>query len=235
MKNKRQIIDKSSSINLTNMLNWSQIDTVLLDMDGTLLDLSFDNFFWREHLPLEYSRQCKIPFQQAKEILEEFSNSLIGTLEWYCVDHWSEALQMDVEAAKRKVKEHIKYRPHTVNFLNFLNQKNKPCILVTNAHPKTMELKVTSTQLHQYFDKIISSHEFALAKENEGFWPLLQQRENLQLSRCLFIDDSKSVLSRARAEGVGHILQVLHPDTTQVPHPPGDFMSIHDFDELMPA
>jgi len=215
------------------MINWSQIDTVLLDMDGTLLDLSFDNFFWREHLPKEYSRQFKIPLDKAKEKLEDFSSPLQGTLEWYCVDYWSEALQIDVEAAKHDVKEHIRFRPHTLKFLKFLKQLNKPCILVTNAHPKSMELKVATMELQQYLDKIISSHEFSRAKENEGFWHLLQQRESLELSRCLFIDDSKSVLARAKAEGVGHILQVLQPDTTRAPLPHGDYLAIHDFDELM--
>ncbi len=215
------------------MINWSQIDTVLLDMDGTLLDLSFDNFFWREHLPKEYALQRNIPLAKAKEKLEELSNSLIGTLEWYCVDHWSNVLQIDVEEAKHNVKKHIRFRPHTIQFLKFLNQLNKPCILVTNAHPKTMELKVATMELHQHLDKIISSHEFSLAKENEGFWHLLQQRESLELSRCLFIDDSKSVLSRAESEGVGHILQILQPDLTRSPIPHGEFMAIHDFDELI--
>ena len=37
------------------MLDWSRIDTVLLDMDGTLLDLNFDNYFWQKHLPLRYA------------------------------------------------------------------------------------------------------------------------------------------------------------------------------------
>ena len=36
-------------------LPWSDIDTVLLDMDGTLLDLHFDNHFWLEHLPQRYA------------------------------------------------------------------------------------------------------------------------------------------------------------------------------------
>ncbi|MDC1436860.1 GMP/IMP nucleotidase [Gammaproteobacteria bacterium] len=215
------------------MINWSQIDTVLLDMDGTLLDLSFDNFFWREHLPKEYSRQRDVPLGQSRVVLEELSNSLIGTLEWYCVDHWSEVLQIDIEAAKHNVKEQIKFRPHTVKFLKFLNQLNKPCILVTNAHPKTMELKVATMKLHQHLDKVISSHEFLLAKENEGFWQLLEQREGLELSRCLFIDDSKPVLTRAKSEGVGHLLQILHPDLTRPPLPQGEFLAIHDFDELM--
>lgn len=215
------------------MINWSQIDTVLLDMDGTLLDLSFDNFFWREHLPKEYSRQRNIPIDKAKETLEDLSTSLIGTLEWYCVDHWSEVLQIDIEAAKHNVKEQIKFRPHTLKFLKFLNQINKPCFLVTNAHPKTMELKVATMKLHQHLDKIISSHEFSLAKENEGFWHLLKQRENLDLSRCLFIDDSNPVLARAKSEGVGHLLQILQPDLTRPAIPHGDFLAIHDFDELM--
>ena len=34
------------------IIDWTRIDTILLDMDGTLLDLGFDNFFWREHVPL---------------------------------------------------------------------------------------------------------------------------------------------------------------------------------------
>ncbi len=37
-------------------VDWSQVDTVLLDMDGTLLDLHFDNRFWNEHLPRCYAQ-----------------------------------------------------------------------------------------------------------------------------------------------------------------------------------
>lgn len=215
------------------MINWAQIDTVLLDMDGTLLDLSFDNFFWREHLPKVYAQHTKISVAIAKNKLEEFSNSLVGTLEWYCVDYWSEKLKIDVEAAKYEVKQHIKLRPHSLKFLDFLKQLQKPRVLVTNAHPKAMELKVASTQLQNHLDKIISSHEFSLAKENEGFWHLLQEREGFDLARCLFIDDNKSVLKRAKAEGVGHILQILQPDFTQAALPKGEYLAIHDFDELM--
>lgn len=30
---------------------WQEVDTVLLDMDGTLLDLAFDNYFWQTLVP----------------------------------------------------------------------------------------------------------------------------------------------------------------------------------------
>ena len=111
--------------------------------------------------------------------------------------------------------------------------KNKRSILVTNAHPKALELKKANLDLHSYLDKMISSHEFGLAKENAGFWHQLQEREALNLSRCLFIDDSKAVLECARDEGVGQLLQILHPDTTRAPNLHGEFLAIHDFDELM--
>ncbi len=215
------------------MIEWNHIDTVLLDMDGTLLDLSFDNFFWESHLPEQYSQHKNISLKDAKIELTELSESLKGTLEWYCIDYWSEVLQINIEALKQDVKHNIRYRPHSLEFLSFLRQKNKTCILVTNAHPKTLELKVASSGLHQYLDKIISSHEFALAKENEGFWDQFNLREKLDLSRCLFIDDSHSVLLRAKQEGIGHILQILKPDTTKAPNQSGGFLGIHDFDELI--
>lgn len=215
------------------MVNWNLIDTVLLDMDGTLLDLSFDNYFWREHLPKEYAKHHSLPLQEARELLEAFSDSLYGSLEWYCVDYWSEHLQIDIEQIKREVSEHVRYRPHTLQFLEFLRTMNKQCILVTNAHPKALEVKIASSGLHTYLDKLISSHEFSLAKENEGFWLKLKERENLDFDRCLFIDDSAPVLSRAHQEGVGFLLQILHPDTTMQPNPKGKFLAIHDFDELM--
>ncbi len=39
------------------MIVWDEINTVLMDMDGTLLDLYFDNHFWQELIPLRYAQQ----------------------------------------------------------------------------------------------------------------------------------------------------------------------------------
>ena len=33
------------------------VDTVLLDMDGTLLDLAFDNYFWQKLVPETWGRE----------------------------------------------------------------------------------------------------------------------------------------------------------------------------------
>lgn len=217
------------------MVNWSRIDTVLLDMDGTLLDLHFDNYFWLEFLPVKYAshHHCDVP--SASRFLTELSDSLHGTLDWYCLDYWSEKLQMDVEALKGELQHLIRFRPGTREFLAFLAAQRKQALLVTNAHPKAMNLKLRASGLGEHLAHRVSSHDLKLAKENAGFWTRLKDAHQLDLDRCLFIDDSLSVLRRARAEGVAHTLQVLQPDMTLPPRARSEFPGILHFDELMRA
>lgn len=217
------------------MLQWSSIDTVLLDMDGTLLDLSFDNYFWLELLPERYAELNALPLGKSKALLAARSDATFGNLEWYCLDHWSRDLQMDIAALKREASERICYRPQALDFLAWLKALGKRLILVTNAHPIALEIKSGSTGLHQHLSHMISSHEFGLAKENDGFWRQLAQREQLDLSRCLLIDDSHRVLARARDEGVAHLLQVLQPDTRLPPASASAFVGVVNFEELMPT
>lgn len=216
------------------MVNWSAIDTVLLDMDGTLLDLHFDNFFWLEYLPKRYALHHNVTPEAAMQWLQSFSNSLHGTLNWYCVDYWSEAIGMDVEAIKREVQDRVRYRPGAIEFLQFLHAQQKRCILVTNAHPKTLELKLVASGLRRYLHASYSSHTLHLAKENVGFWPKLAAIAQLDYTRCLFIDDSLNVLQRAVAEGPAQVLQVLQPDTTLPARPHSEFPGFVNFAELLP-
>jgi putative hydrolase of the HAD superfamily len=217
------------------MVNWSRIDTVLLDMDGTLLDLYFDNYFWLEFLPLKYAAHHGCDIASANRFLTELSESLQGRLEWYCIDYWSDKLQMDVEALKGEVRHLIRFRPGTPEFLDFLTAEGKRAPLVTNAHPKTLKLKLQASGLGRHVSRHVSSHELGLAKENEGFWPRLQAAQQLDFERCLFIDDSLSVLRRARAEGLAHTLQVLQPDMRLLPRPPSEFPGLLHFRDLLPA
>ena len=48
------------------MLNWSKIDTVLLDMDGTLLDLHYDSHFWLNVIPQQHALAKNISFEAAQ-------------------------------------------------------------------------------------------------------------------------------------------------------------------------
>ncbi len=217
------------------MINWSEIDTVLLDMDGTLLDLHFDNYFWLEHLPQRYAGHHGCTLADARQFLTALSDSLHGSLNWYCLDHWTEQLAMDVEAMKQEVRHLIRFRPHTPEFLAWLQAQGKQTLLVANAHPKALRLKLQVSGLDLLLRDHVSSHQFALAKENTGFWQRLQAHKQLDYDRCLFIDDSLNVLRCARNEGLRHTLQVLQPDTTQAPRTAAEFPGFVHFSELLPT
>lgn len=215
------------------MINWSNIDNVLLDMDGTLLDLSFDNYFWMEFLPEKVAVHRAVSLVEAQLVVRTLSESTYGSLLWYCLDHWSAKLDMDVEALKLEIRHKIRMRPHCAEFLAWLKSMDKRILLVTNAHPKALAIKLEASGLHEHLDELISSHEFALAKENDGFWEKLGTREALDLSRSLFVDDSLPVLECAHRSGLGHLVQVLHPDSGKHPNERSHFHGIVHLDELM--
>lgn len=216
------------------MIDWHTIDTVLLDMDGTLLDLHFDNYFWLTHLPMRYAEFHGIDIEEAKQFLMQHIQSFQGSLQWYCLDHWSELVQMDVPALKREVQHKIKIRPYAQDFLSCLRQLKKKLILITNAHPKGLVLKLDITHIDRWLDLVISSHEFQLPKEDIRFWHELQAREHFVPARTIFIDDTPRVLESAQAFGIKHLVCINQPDSQKPPVASQKFLDICHFDEIMP-
>lgn len=215
------------------MLNWAEIDTVLLDMDGTLLDLHFDNYFWQTHLPQRYAEHHGLAFESARAHLMSRFKEKLGTLEWYCIDYWTEQLGVDVAALKEEVAHLIQLRADVINFLDWLHKLQKRVILVTNAHPKTINLKMRFIPLYNHFDRIFTSHDIGVPKEEHTFWQNLQQHEAFIPTRTLLVDDSIPVLQSAVHYGIAYILEILQPDTHLPPKTIQDFPAIHHFREIM--
>ncbi|MFP3873148.1 MAG: GMP/IMP nucleotidase [Thiohalophilus sp.] len=216
------------------MLDWNNIDTVLLDMDGTLLDLNFDTYFWTEHVPRRYAQQHAMEPEAAKQALYPIFRRIEGTLNWYCVDYWSETLGMDIAALKTEIDHLIAIHPYVTEFLDQLLQHGKTRVLVTNAHPKSMELKFERTALHNHIEHIVCSHEFGIPKEEQDFWHRLHDRLPYDNSRTLLIDDSLPVLRSAQKYGIGHLLAVKHPDSQLPPKDVEEFEAVRCFSEIIP-
>ena len=215
------------------MIAWNNIDTVLLDMDGTLLDLHFDNYFWLEHLPKRYAEIHQVDYATATQRLSDHIREHEGTLQWYCLEFWSSALQVDIRSLKVEIKHKIQIRPHVKEFLTRLRQHHKKLLLVTNAHPQSLSLKLEVTNIDKYLDIIISSHEFSQPKEAQEFWHALQAREKFDPERTLFIDDTARVLKSAQQYGIKYLLGIHQPDSKQA-RTLDAFPAIHHFDEIMP-
>ena len=214
------------------MIDWNEIDTVLLDMDGTLLDLHFDNHFWLDYVPEQFALAQGMSLEEAKQDLYARYESRLGTLEWYCVDHWSRELGLDIVLLKEEVNHLIAVHPHVVDFLDQLMCAGKQRVLVTNAHQKTLALKMEKTRLAGFFDQIISSHQLGLPKEHPEFWHRLQNLCPFDKRRTLFVDDSLPVLDSARAYGIQWLLAVLRPDSRGPDKEAGGYPAIHDFSAL---
>ena len=216
------------------MVNWSLIDNVLLDMDGTLLDLNFDNYFWLHHVPLRFAEKHEMSIDSAKSTLFPKFRKMEGKIEWYCVDYWSETLGLDIAQLKAEIDHLIAIHPYVIEFLDQLRDKGKHSALVTNAHHKSLMLKMDKTALHHHLDEVVCAHDFGMPKEEIRFWDKLKQRVDFDPERTLFIDDSLAVLRSARDYGIRHLLAVHKPDSQNPVKDVEEFEAIHSFQDIMP-
>ena len=207
-------------------VDWASVETVFLDMDGTLLDLAFDEWFWRELIPRHYAARHELTEPESRALLEPRFRTAAGTMDWYCIDHWTRALDLDVRALKRAVAGEIRYLPGAEEFLSRLRDLGKRVVLVTNAHPETLAIKDERVSLTRHFHAVYSSHPLGAPKEHPQFWPRLARLEPFDASRTLFVDDSLPVLESARRHGIGCLRAVRRPDTRREPKDTGEFTGV---------
>lgn len=215
------------------MPDWSKISTVLLDMDGTILDLHFDNHFWLHHLPKRYSEVHKVNLATAKQSLVEHYQRVAGTIDWYCLDYWAEQTKLSITDLKREIQHLIRLRTDAHDFLCALRSSGRDIVLVTNAHPDSLALKIERTQLDKYFDTLYSTHEFGVTKESQLLWQRLQEKHGFVLEQTLFVDDSLVILDSAKKYGFEHLLAVANPDSKQDSNIITQYSSITDFGQLL--
>ncbi|HIJ79764.1 MAG: GMP/IMP nucleotidase [Desulfobulbaceae bacterium] len=217
----------------TAIIDWNLIDTVLLDMDGTLLDKHFDDYFWEHYVPEVYAGQNNLSIAAAKKKLLDRYQSLEGTLAWTDLDYWSDNLGLDIPALKIKVNHLIAIHPYVPEFLKFCRTNGKKIYLVTNAHSKTLAIKMEKTALAGYFDRIICSEEIGVAKEDRGFWQILEDLLRFDRRRTMFADDTERVLDSAATFGFGKLIFVAKPSSKVAVQHSDRYDSIEYFKELL--
>lgn len=214
--------------------NWEKIETVFLDLDGTLLDKHFDDFFWEHHLPSHYARVHGASFAEAQEKLLATYRKVENTLAWTDLDYWSGELEFDIVALKHQVADLIALRPATLSFLGQLASMPQQIILTTNAHPKSLALKMKRYDLSGFFSKILTSQQVGAAKEEQLFWQNLHRHLSYQPAATLLVDDTEKVLDSASSYGLGYLLHIAKPSSKDSACYSKKYPSIADFNELEP-
>ncbi len=203
-------------------------------MDGTLLDLHYDNHFWQVYVPEKFAERHGLAPDEAHAECFRRYNAMAGTLQWYCVDYWTEQLELDIVQLKEELAHLIAVHPDVTEFLAALKTAGKRVVLVTNAHRKSLNLKMERTGLAIHFDALHVSHEYGLAKEEPAFWGALRAAEPFDPARTLLVDDSLPVLRSARSYGIAHLCAVWRPDTRLPDKDVGEFPAIRRFSDILP-
>lgn len=205
----------------------------MLDMDGTILDLAFDNYVWGELVPQRYAEQSSLPYETARDQLFSKYRALQGNLDWYCLDHWTERLGIDVLQLHHEVQHRIGYLPGARKFLETVRESDIKVLLVTNSHPDTLELKDNTVGFSDCFDSLHTSHTYGHAKESQEFWRGLQDEVGFNPENTMFVDDTVSVLRSAGEYGIGTLVTVTRPDTTEPVRESNGFASVEGVHEMM--
>lgn len=213
--------------------DWSRVRTVLLDMDGTILDLAFDNFIWREAVPTRYAQARGMTLDEARKELEPRFREVAHTLPWYDLAYWTRLTGVDLAALHEEFRERITIFDGSRAFLDAVHASGRAIWLATNAHTDSWRPKLAQTGIAHYFEHIVSSDALQAPKEDRTFWERLRERHPFDPAQALFCDDSRPVLDSARAYGIGQIVAMSYPDSTQPRRVFEDFYSVARLNELL--
>ena len=117
--------------------SWDGIDCVFLDMDGTLLDKYYDDYFWEHFVPEVYATKNQVDITDARKLLLATYRSVENTLQWTDLDYWSDRLGLDIVALKREISHLVNVHPHIIEYFEYMHRIGKKLYLITNAHPRS--------------------------------------------------------------------------------------------------
>ena len=218
---------------IKNALVTHEITHVLLDMDGTLLDKYFDDYFWEHLVPEQYADKHDITFGKAKEELLRKYKSHEETLNWTDIDFWSRELGIDILALKEQIRHLVEVHPHVEDFLQLMRSRGKKIYIATNAHDKVLALKLRKTEIGKYLTGAVTSAEMGFPKEKLEFWQRAEKKIGFHRENTLFVDDTLAVLRTAKQYDIRYIVYKAKGNSKVPPGQSPDFATVMDFNELM--
>lgn len=215
-------------------INWSSIDTVLLDMDGTLIDQHHEDVFWKDMVPKAYAKKNNLALDEAKRILfAKYNKKSPRSLIWGNMDARGKELGLELRSMRSKIKPFIKLHPHTLRFLRFLKKQKKRIYLVTAADPKDIDIEMAHTKIGEYFNGVYTVLDLGFTKHYPLFWKRLQKKIRFDKNRTLLAEDNENILRVAKSFGIKYVVFKSKSSSRKPPHVPKGLLCVRHFDDLM--
>lgn len=213
-------------------MDWDQIDDVLLDMDGTLLDRHFDNFFFEEELPRRYAAMHSLEFEESRDRLMSMYRSVEGELAWTDLHYWTKRVGIDIVAMHKELDHMIGFLPGAEEFLAYVRRLGKRITIVTNAHEAGVSVKTARTGLDRHVDRIVDAFEVGYLKMRTEYWPACQRLVGFDPKRSLYVDDDENCLEAAQQFGIGRIVHSAKSSSQLPPAPSASYVSVERLSHL---
>lgn len=188
----------------------------MFDMDGTLLDLAYDDLIWNHKLPERHAAMNACTLEQSHATLHDFYENHKHTLSWYSSSFWTSKVGVNTLALQYDYKKNIQPRSGCFELLEILKQRGYKCWIVTNADCAGLKLKLENINLRPYFEVIVSSEEIGHAKEFIEFWQILQNMHPFNPKNVVLIDDTAKVLNGAALFGIESLITISQPSSNKV-------------------
>lgn len=146
---------------------------ISFDVDGTLVDLEYNDLVWFKEIPELVAKKKKINFEESlKLVKEEYSRLGEHNLNWYDIKYWISYFDLEVSYKKilEKYESQIKIFPDVIPTLEEL--KKDFTLIVTTAMPREF-LIPKMKKLEQYFKNSFSAlSDFKELKNSEIYFKI---------------------------------------------------------------
>jgi len=162
---------------------------ISFDVDGTLVDLEYNDLIWFKEIPELVAKKKKVSFERSlKFVCEEYAKLGEHNLNWYDINYWISYFGIEISPDKifEKYEPQVKIYPEVIPLLEEL--KKKYILIVITAMPREF-LIPKMKNLEKYFKFSFSALSDFKELKNSEIYSKISKALNVHPEQILHIGD----------------------------------------------